>query len=231
MRRIKSVTWPGLALLALLAVSGTSSSQTTTQGGGQGGGGAASAKTFKDWVHTCEKIEGFGQEQCYIFQNIALKKTGKRLLHFAVGYVGELRQLHGAVAVDTGARRAPLAVLVDEGLDDLAPERVSLVEDVVRDAERLARTPRVLAVLRRAAAADLLVPARVPQVHCHADAVVSLLREQRRGDRRVDAAAHRHEHTTARLVHGRPSEAASHPGQAPTRSGWRGRAWAKRGLS
>ncbi|MCP5152257.1 MAG: invasion associated locus B family protein [Ectothiorhodospiraceae bacterium] len=118
MRRIKSVTWPGLALLALLAVSGTSSSQTTTQGGGQGGGGAASAKTFKDWVHTCEKIEGFGQEQCYIFQNIALKKTGKRLLHFAVGYVGEgdAKRPAAVITLPLGVLLPPgLALRIDEG--------------------------------------------------------------------------------------------------------------------
>ena len=51
------------------------------------------------------------------------------------GYAPEIVELHVPVAADTWARRAATCVLVEERLDDLLPELVRVVEDVVRDAE------------------------------------------------------------------------------------------------
>jgi len=48
----------------------------------------------KDWAHVCEKPpvpagqEAAG-EQCYIYQNISVKDSNKRLLHLAIGFVGK----------------------------------------------------------------------------------------------------------------------------------------------
>ena len=43
-------------------------------------------KEFKDWVVACEEREEAPVPHCYITQNIALRESGQRLLHVAVGY-------------------------------------------------------------------------------------------------------------------------------------------------
>src|SRR5690606_14689444 len=73
----------------------------------------------------------------------------------AVGELGEHHQLHRAVAGDAGDGGASAPVLVEEGLDDVGAKGLSLVEDVMRDAEVLAAAARVVTVFRGAAAAYL----------------------------------------------------------------------------
>ena len=85
-------------------------------------------------------------------------------------------------------------------------ERALHVHHVVRDADGVGGTARVVRVLDRAAA--LLVARRVrivegPEPHRDAEDVVALAREQTRRHRRIDAAAHRHDH--ALLLHRKSS--------------------------
>ena len=72
--------------------------------------------TFKDWAAACETVENTGQRQCYIFQNIALKDSGQRLLHFAVGYVGTTGRPAAIVTLPLGITLPPgVGLVVDEG--------------------------------------------------------------------------------------------------------------------
>ena len=70
-----------LLIAGLLTVSGSAVTAKPEHG-----------KAFKDWQTACEKPpakEGQEvEEQCYIFQNISMKDTKKRLLLIAIGYVG-----------------------------------------------------------------------------------------------------------------------------------------------
>ena len=79
----------------------------------------------------------------------------------------------------------------DEIRDDLLVELPLEVDDVVRDADAGGDTPRVVQVVDRAARpeADLSLPL-VVQLHRQADHLVALAREERGGDRGVDAAGH-----------------------------------------
>ena len=104
-----------------------------------------------------------------------------------------MSQLDGSVAVDAGNRRAPSEVVVQERLDDMRAKGLPLVEDIVGDSEVLAGPPRIVAVLGRAAPTDLSIALGVPQMQRHADQVVALLVQQRRGDGGVDASTHRDE--------------------------------------
>ena len=61
----------------------------------------------------------------------------------------------------------------------------------MRDVDRGRHATRIVQVVERAAAAERRLSVRlVVELHGQADDVVTLLGEQRRGDRRVDASAH-----------------------------------------
>lgn len=45
-------------------------------------------QTFADWTVKCEALPGGRTDQCFVFQNRILRGSGKRLLHVAVGYLG-----------------------------------------------------------------------------------------------------------------------------------------------
>jgi hypothetical protein len=86
-------------------------------------------------------------------------------------------------------------VLGNEGVDDVLAERLSLVENVVRNAEVLAGASGVVAVFRSAASAYLLLAVRVPQMQGDADQVVTRFVQQRCSDGGVHPAAHRYQHS------------------------------------
>ena len=68
---------------------------------------------YKDWAHICEQPPArAGAEvpkQCYIYQNISVKETNKRLLHFAIGYVGKKGRPAAVVTL-------PLGIFLPPGL-------------------------------------------------------------------------------------------------------------------
>ena len=84
----------------------------------------------------------------------------------------------------------PASVALDEGRHHVALELLGVVEDVVVDAEDLGHPARVVDVGDRAAAR---VRDPAPELQRRADDLVARFEQQRRGDRRVDAATHRYE--------------------------------------
>src|SRR5690554_8004003 len=83
-----------------------------------------------------------------------------------IGEIVEHLELHLAIAMHAGARRLSAAVVSQKGIDDLTAERCALIEDVMRDAEGVAASARVLSILGGAAAPDLLLTRGIPEVEC-----------------------------------------------------------------
>ena len=97
----------------------------------------AAGTTFKDWVIACEEREGGETGQCYMAQNVALRESGQRLVHVAVGYsakgdgrpaalltvpLGVFLPAGVAVAIDGGEpRRVPLEYCIAAGCRALLP--------------------------------------------------------------------------------------------------------------
>src|SRR5687768_6021684 len=89
--------------------------------------------------------------------------------------VQELRQLDAAVAAHAGARRVALEVAVHERLDHDAPEKLAPVEGVVREAETIGDSARIVNVLRRAAATlDRSVVGVIPEMERDTDHLEAL---------------------------------------------------------
>ena len=104
-------------------------------------------------------------------------------------------ELEVPVALDARVGRAARGVVGDVGRDDLRVEVVAEVEHVVVDAELVGDASGVVDVGDRAAAGVALA---APQLHRDAGDAVAPLDEQRRGDRRVDAARHRDDDLSVR---------------------------------
>ena len=111
------------------------------------------------------------------------------------GATRQRAELDRAVAVDTRAGRLPRLIRVKEWLQHASPELTLEVEDVEGDAELAGDAPGVLRGVQRAAALLELAVAvgDVVQAHPDADGLDALVVEQRRRDRRIDAAGHRHQ--------------------------------------
>ena len=118
------------------------------------------------------------------------------------GHVAEQGfELHVRVARDARVRGLARRVRAYEPLDHLAPEELRVVERVERDPEVRGRAAGVLPRLVGATAARRAVRgARGREAHPHAHDVLAALREERGGERRVDAAAHRDEDAIAHAV-------------------------------
>src|SRR6185503_2923539 len=103
----------------------------------------------------------------------------------------ELPELEPVVALDAGVRGAPREVLPHEILDDVLPERLLEIEDVVGKSEPRRHAAAIIDGVERAAAAGRRRALRVaPELHRDADDGMPALLEERRGDGGVDAAAH-----------------------------------------
>ena len=82
---------------------------------------------FQDWMVGCEQVEvvadGQPQERetCYIFQNIALKESGQRLLHIAVGYIAATGEPAAIITLPLGVFLPPGVAL---HIDDAEPLRL-----------------------------------------------------------------------------------------------------------
>ena len=125
---------------------------------------------------------------------------GARLVHQA-------RELHLGVAAGAGNRRAPLEVVADERGHDTVVEGALEVHDVVRDPEPAGHGARVVEVVERAAATERGTGplGLVVELHGHAQDVVALLLEQRRGERGVHSSRHGDDDTHSRSIDGRPT--------------------------
>jgi len=103
------------------------------------------------------------------------------------GAFEEQVELDVAIALDTGVRRLSRGVSVNEGRDDVAFELLGVVEHVVIDAKYLGHATRVVDVGDRTAAR---VRHAAPELQRGAHDLVTLLDQETRGDRRIDAATH-----------------------------------------
>ena len=103
----------------------------------------------------------------------------------------EVGELDGLVAGDTGNGRFAGDVALGERVDDGLAEPLLVVEDIVRDAERLGDAPRVGDVLPGAARSGAMSRgAVIVELQRHADDVVAFALQHARHDRRIDAAGH-----------------------------------------
>ena len=110
--------------------------------------------------------------------------------------VDQRRELQVAVAVRARQRRAARGIFPDEVGDDRLFEPPLEVQDVVRDADDVRDTPRIVQVVEGTAAPEgMLALPLIVELHREADDLVSLLGQQSRGDRRVHAARHRNDDT------------------------------------
>src|SRR4029450_7537485 len=95
-------------------------------------------------------------------------------------------ELQIAVAVRAGQRRAARDVLMDKVGDDRLLKPLLEIQDVMREPEWRGNTPRVIQVVERAAGAEVALVLGI-ELHGQTDDVMTLLGEQGRGDRGVDA--------------------------------------------
>lgn len=80
-------------------------------------------QTFKDWTARCEQAPDTSKERCFIFQNLVLKESGKRLVHMAVGYLAADGQATAVVTMPLGISLPPGAsISVDGG----APQEITI---------------------------------------------------------------------------------------------------------
>jgi len=126
--------WP-LVLLAALSMAG--SAQAKPQHG----------QTFKDWTTRCEQTPGTSVERCFIFQNLVLKESGRRLVHMAVGYLAANGQAAAIITMPLGiSLPAGASISVDGG-----PPRKIIIErcDASGCVGTLALSDRLIADLKR----------------------------------------------------------------------------------
>src|SRR5207244_5434459 len=111
------------------------------------------------------------------------------------GVVEEVTELGERVAAHARDGRPAAGVLRHEVVDDVVPEAVLEIEDVMRDPELVGDQLRVGDRVQRAARTVGDTVAIAEQLHRRADHLVALLDEQRGGDGAVHAARHRDEHS------------------------------------
>jgi hypothetical protein len=99
-----------------------------------------------------------------------------------------------AVAMCAGQRRTARGVLVDEVRDDGLLKPLLEIEDVMRKAKRRGDAASIVQIVERAARAEMPAVLKTAvlciQLHGQTNDIMTLLGEQGRGDRGVDAARH-----------------------------------------
>ena len=75
-------------------------------------------QTFKAWKVRCQKPAGAKQESCHIFQNLVLRKGGRRVLRIVVGYFGKKREPAAVLTLPLGVALVPGVLLQ---VDDTEP--------------------------------------------------------------------------------------------------------------
>jgi hypothetical protein len=100
---------------------------------------------------------------------------------------------HVAVAADAGVRCEAGGMIGEERRHDALGERRAQVEREVRQPHTVRDRPREPDGVRRAARRLGVVRGIAPQLERHRDRLAPGALDEQRGDRRVDAAAHRDE--------------------------------------
>jgi invasion protein IalB len=82
-------------------------------------------QTFKNWTARCELTPSATLERCFIFQNLVLKDSGRRLVHVAVGYLAANGQAAAVITLPLGISLPPGAAISVDGGDpvDIVIER------------------------------------------------------------------------------------------------------------
>ena len=70
---------------------------------------------FRNWTARCESAPSTTVERCFIFQNLVLKESGKRLVHMAVGYLAANGQAAAVVTLPLGISLPPGATISVDG--------------------------------------------------------------------------------------------------------------------
>ncbi len=117
---------------------------------------------------------------------------GQKIGAEIVGGVEKVGELHVLIAGDARDRRFAREIGTGERLDHLLAKALLVIEHIMRNAEPGRDIARIVDILPRAACA-LAVRRFSVVIELHGDAndVVALGGEQRRRDRRIDAARHR----------------------------------------
>jgi invasion protein IalB len=104
-------------------------------------------QTFKDWTTRCEQAPGTSMQRCFIFQNLVLKESGRRLVHMAVGYLAANGQAAAVITMPLGiSLPAGASISVDGG-----PPREIVIErcDASGCVGTVALSDRLIADLKR----------------------------------------------------------------------------------
>ena len=80
-------------------------------------------QTFKNWTARCEQAPGSAVEHCFIFQNLVLKESGKRVVNMAVGYLAANGQPAAVITLPLGISLPPGASI---SVDGAAPQAFSI---------------------------------------------------------------------------------------------------------
>jgi len=73
-------------------------------------------KSYENWTVRCEMPKGSKQEQCFIFQNLVLKKGGQRVLHVAIGYIKGRPDPVALITMPLGISLPPGgSIVIDDG--------------------------------------------------------------------------------------------------------------------
>ena len=116
---------------------------------------------------------------------------GERVEPEALGALEQATKLDVPVALDAGIGRLSRRMAQDVGVHDLVLERVGEIEHMVSDAQLLRHPPGIIDIGNRAAAG---VRSTTPQLQRGADHFMAALRQNRRGDRRINPSGHCDEH-------------------------------------
>jgi hypothetical protein len=114
------------------------------------------------------------------------------------GYNKKLIKLQVIVAKAARDGRASGEVLAHERTDDILLKSVLMIDDVIRDIERLSDSAGVIDIVKGAAATLTVFchsglvgeSSLVPQLHSQADELESLVAQHGRDGRRIDTARH-----------------------------------------
>ncbi len=123
------------------------------------------------------------------------------------GSLEEHVELDVTVALDTGVRRLPVQMALDERGNHVTLELFGVVKDVVINAQDLGDATRVVDIGDRAATR---VRRATPQLQGGAGHLVTRLQQQGGRDRRVDSPTHRYENFHVPSLPGLTDIAAGH---------------------
>lgn len=104
-------------------------------------------QTFKNWTARCEQAPGSSVQHCFIFQNLVLKESGRRVVHMAVGYLTADGQAAAVITMPLGISLPPGASI---SVDGAAPQEFAIERcDTNGCVGALALSDQLIAQLKR----------------------------------------------------------------------------------